>query len=179
MTAISTAKSVASSENGVFKMLRRHLSLDKGQALIELALVLPVFTLMLVGIAEFGRLAYASIEVNNAARAAASYAAQTNTTAADSTNITLAAKQDAADIVSSDLTATPAYSCSCESNTGTITALNSCSKTDVNLTACASPSRIVVFVQVNTSAPVATLFHFPGFPSTVTLQGQATVRVQQ
>ncbi len=77
-------------------MLRHRMTPDNGQAFVELALVLPVFTLMLVGIAEVGRLAYASIEVNNAARAGVAYAAQTNTTAADATNITLAAKQDAA-----------------------------------------------------------------------------------
>jgi Flp pilus assembly protein TadG len=152
---------------------------DNGQAFVELALVLPLFTLLLVGIAEFGRLAYASIEINNAARAGVAYAAQTNTTAADSTNITLAAKQDAANFVSSSLSATPAYSCYCESSTGTMTSFASCDKSVANLTTCASPSRIAVFVQVNTSSQVATLFHFPGVGSTVTLQGQAIMRVQQ
>jgi Flp pilus assembly protein TadG len=164
------------------QMLRRDLRLSKGQAFVELALVLPVFTLLLVGIAEVGRLAYASIEVNNAARAGVSYAAQTSTTAGDNQTtggIVLAAKQDAGDIFSGNLTVTPTYSCSCEGPTGTITSFASCDKSVTNLTSCPSTSRIVEFVQVNTSAPVGTLFHFPGIPSTVTLRGQATMRVQQ
>jgi Flp pilus assembly protein TadG len=160
-------------------MLRHRMKPDNGQAFIELALVLPVFTILLVGIAEFGRLAYASIEISNAARAGVAYAAQTNTTASDTTNITLAAKQDAADFVASSLTATPTYACYCESSTGTMTSLASCTSTNTNLTTCASPSRIAVFVQVNTSSPVATLFKFPGVASTFTLRGQATMRVQQ
>jgi Flp pilus assembly protein TadG len=158
-------------------MLRRHLPRDKGQAFVELALVLPVFTLMLVGIAEVGRLAYASIEVNNAARAGAAYAAQDNTTAADTTNIQLAATQDAPDLTS--LSATPSYSCTCESNTGTMTAPGACTGISTASGSCPSPSRIVVYVQVNTTAPVATLFHFPGIASSVTLRGQAIMRVQQ
>jgi Flp pilus assembly protein TadG len=179
MTPITATNSFASSEKEVLKMLQRDLSLDKGQAFVELALVLPVFMMLLVGVVVVGRLAYASIEVSNAARAGAAYAAQTSTTAADSTNITLAAKQDGSNIISSDLTVTPTYSCSCESNTGTIASLNSCSSADANLTTCGGTSRIVVVVQVNTSAPVGTLFHLPGIPSTVTLRGQAIMKVQQ
>jgi Flp pilus assembly protein TadG len=153
-------------------MFRCDLREDKGQAFVELALILPIFILLLVGVAEVGRLAYASIEVSNAARAGVAYAAQSHTHAADGPNITNAAKADAPNITS--LTATPSYSCSCESSTGTITALGSCS-----LTACPSPSRIVVDVQVSTTAQVATIFHFPGIPSTVTLNGYATMRTEQ
>jgi TadE-like protein len=179
MTAKSTTNSFARSEKEVLKMLQRHLSPDKGQAFVELALVLPVFMMLLVGVAEVGRLAYASIEVNNAARAGVAYAAQTSTTAADSTNITLAAQQDGSNIISSDLTVTPTYSCSCESNTGTMSSLNSCGKADANLTTCGGTSRIVVIVTVDTAAPVGTLFHFPGIASTVTLRGHAVMRVLQ
>jgi hypothetical protein len=44
---------------------------------------------------------------------------------------------------------------------------------------CPSPSRIVLYVQVTTTAPVNTIFHFPGIPSTVTLRGFATMRAEQ
>ena len=100
-------------------MLRRNLRENNGQAFIELALVLPIFILLLVGAAEVGRLAYASIEVSNAAHAGAVYAAQTHTTAQDAANIQLAATRDAPDVTS--LTATATYSCSCESSTGVMT----------------------------------------------------------
>jgi Flp pilus assembly protein TadG len=158
-------------------MFRRNLGEDKGQAFVELALVLPIFILLLVGAVEVGRLAYASIEVSNAARAGVAYAAQNHTTAEDSTNIQLAANNDAPEITS--LTATPSYSCSCEGSTGTMTTFASCSNTVANLTTCPSPSRIVLYVQVTTSAPVNTIFHFPGIPSTVTLRGFASMRAEQ
>jgi Flp pilus assembly protein TadG len=158
-------------------MFRSDLREDKGQAFVELALVLPIFILLLVGVAEVGRLAYASIEVSNAARAGVAYAAQNHTTAADTNNIKTATSNDAPEITS--LTPTTSYSCSCESSTGTITALTSCSATNTNLTTCPSPSRILVDVQVTTTAQVDTIFHFPGIPSTVTLRGFATMRAEQ
>lgn len=175
MRTRSATNSADSLEIGLPR-LRRSLAPDRGQALVEVALVIPIFTLLLVGIVEVGRLAYAAIEVNNAARAGAAYASQTHTTAADSANIQLAATQDAPDVTS--LTATPSYSCTCESTTGTMTSQDAgCTKT--NLTNCASPSRIVLFVTVNTTAPINTAFHFPGIPTTVTMYGQATMRVVQ
>jgi Flp pilus assembly protein TadG len=158
-------------------MRRNGSDREWGQALVETALVIPIFTLMLVGIVEVGRLSYASIEVSNAARAAVSYAAQNHTTAVDTTNIQNAATQDAREVTS--LTATPSHACYCESSGGSLTALASCSSTDTNLTTCASPSHIVLFVTVNTTAPIDTAFHFPGIPSSITLRGQATMRVEQ
>jgi Flp pilus assembly protein TadG len=158
-------------------IIRQKLAEDAGQSLVELALVLPLFVLLLFGAVEVARLAYASIEVNNAARAGASYAAQNHTTASDTTNISLAATNEAPNITS--MSATTSYSCYCESSTGTITSLSSCSSGVTNLTTCASPSRIVETVTVNTSAPVDTAFHFPGIPNSITLQGQAMIRVEQ
>ncbi len=158
-------------------MLRRNLRENSGQAFIELALVLPIFILLLVGAAEVGRLAYASIEVSNAAHAGAVYAAQTHTTAQDATNIQLAATRDAPDVTS--LTATATYSCSCESTTGVMTLSGSCTGISTAVGSCPSPSRIVLYVQVTTAAPVDTLFHLPGIPSTVTLRGFASMRAEQ
>jgi Flp pilus assembly protein TadG len=159
------------------KMLRHNLRENSGQAFIELALVLPIFILLLVGAAEVGRLAYASIEVSNAARAGVAYAAQSHTTAQDATNIQLAASRDAPDITS--LTATPTYSCSCESSTGVMTAPAACTGISTGVGSCPSPSRIVLYVRVTTAAPVNTLFHLPGIPSTVTLRGFASMRAEQ
>jgi Flp pilus assembly protein TadG len=165
------------SKKGRPPMSRYHPSEDIGQAFVELALVLPIFILLLIGAAEVGRLAYAAIEVNNAARAGVAYAAQTHTTASDTANITLAATQESPDITS--LTATPSISCSCESSAGAIPTPGSCSTTTINVTTCPNPSRIVEYVQVNTTAPVNTIFHFPGIPNSVTLNGQAIMRVEQ
>jgi Flp pilus assembly protein TadG len=158
-------------------MFRREASESSGQAFVELALVFPVLILLLVGAVEVGRLAYASVEVSNAARAGVSYGAQNSTTAADLNNIQLAAIQDAPDLTV--LSANATQSCSCETAGGAISAFGSCSSTVANLTTCPSPSRIIQYVQVQTSAAVPTLFNFPGIPATITLRGYAIMRVQQ
>jgi Flp pilus assembly protein TadG len=142
---------------------------DMGQSFVELALVLPIFILLIVGAAELGRLAYASIEVSNAARAGVAYGAQNHITASDNAGIQLAATKDALNVTS--LVATATQSCSCSDGTA-ITCANAA-------TNCVSPARIIEFVQVNTVAAVNTGFRYPGFGSSFTLRGQAIMRVQQ
>ena len=55
----------------------------RGQALVEFAILLPVFLLLLVVAVDFGRLFFTYIQINNAAREAANYAIHdpTNTVA--------------------------------------------------------------------------------------------------
>jgi Flp pilus assembly protein TadG len=53
--------------------------------MIEFALIMPMFTLLLAGAADFARFAYASIEVSNAARAGVQYGMQILNTALDLT----------------------------------------------------------------------------------------------
>ena len=142
---------------------------ESGQSFVELALVLPFFILLLVGVAEVGRLAYASIEVANAARAGVAYGAQNHVTASDTPNIQLAATQEAPNITG--LIATPALACSCSDGTSITCA-------DAGTT-CVSPARIIESVTVTTSAPVSTVFKFPGISNTITFQSAATMRVQQ
>src|SRR4029077_3574149 len=56
---------------------------SRGQSMVELAIVVPVLALLLVASADFARVFYFSITVNNAARAGAQYGSQTLATAAD------------------------------------------------------------------------------------------------
>ena len=49
-------------------ILRRHGGSRRGQTLVEFALILPIFLLLLVGIFDFGRAIYAYNTVSNAAR---------------------------------------------------------------------------------------------------------------
>jgi Flp pilus assembly protein TadG len=142
---------------------------DAGQALIELALIMPIFTVLLAGAGDFARLAYAGIEVSNAAGAGVQYGAQNRITALDIAGMKLAATNDGADV--SSIQATASNSCVCTDGTS-ITCANAA-------TACVSPARTLQYVQVNTSAEVSPFFHYPGLPATFNLQGQATMRVQQ
>jgi Flp pilus assembly protein TadG len=142
---------------------------ERGQAFVELALVLPIFVLLLVGAAEIGRIAFATIEVSNAARAGVSYGAQNHATASDSSGIQTAAIQDGPDLT--DLQAVATRACTCSSGT-TITCANAAAN-------CLAPSRIIEYVQVQTSAVVGTVFKFPGIPNSITLNGYAIMRVEQ
>ncbi len=49
-------------------MIQRFRKSEHGQALVEMALVLPLFFLLLFGVIEMGRVGYAYITVSNAAR---------------------------------------------------------------------------------------------------------------
>ena len=153
------------------RLLRRlGLSGDYGGALVELALMIPIFILLLVGGAEFGRLEYFSVEVADAARAGAVYGAQSAATASNTSEIQSEAANDAPDLaIIATLTVTPTTVCDCSNGT---------SITCANTTACVRPARVVKYVQVNTSAPVNTILHYPGLPSTYTLQGQAIMRIE-
>ena len=50
-------------------MIRRFRKGEQGQALVEIALVLPLFFLLLFGVIEMGRVGYSYITVSNAVRA--------------------------------------------------------------------------------------------------------------
>jgi len=171
MTNLSetTAQSVAIKPGSDTLALRPGLHRDVGQAMVELALLMPIFVLLIVGAAEFGHLAYAAIEVANAARAGGAYGAQNHITASDNTNIQLAATDDGANVTS--LTATSSHFCSCSTG-GSVSCTNA-------LASCPSPARIIEYVQVNTAASVSPIFNYPGISKTFTVTGQAIMRVEQ
>jgi len=159
------------------KKLRRGLlkdhavvSKDAGQSLIELALTLPLLVLLLIGVAELGRLAYYSVEVSNAARAGVAYGAQNHVTASNLAGMRTAAQNDAGNITLATTTAT--NSCACSS---AYTTTSACTTTF----SCSGTNRIIEYVQVNTTATVSPLFKYPGVSKTYTLNGQAVMRVEQ
>ena len=143
---------------------------DTGHALVELALTLPVLVLLLIGAAELGRLAYYSIEVSNAARAGVAYGAQNHVTASNFTGMQTAAQNDARNITLTTNTATNSCACS-----NAYTATSACSTTF----SCSGTNRIIEYVQVDTTATVSPMFHYPGASKTYTLTGQAVMRVEQ
>jgi len=63
------------------RAVRRRVDCQSGQSLMEFAIILPLLLLLLVGVIEIGRYAYASILVGNAARAGAAFGAQDHFTA--------------------------------------------------------------------------------------------------
>jgi Flp pilus assembly protein TadG len=151
---------------------------ESGNALIELAFSLPLFLVLILGTAEIANLAWASVQVNNAARAGAAYASQSRANSAPTnTNIGVAAQNEAPKLITSPSTqVTSTQLCSCVDSSGSSTSITC----DTNaLTNCPAPGTIQVAVQVNVQAPVTPLVHYPGLPATYTISAQATMGVAQ
>ena len=68
----------------------RERRLLEGQSVVELALVVPLMTLLLVGAVDLGRLFYAKVTVANAARVAAEFATNTNVLVTSNNNVATA-----------------------------------------------------------------------------------------
>src|SRR5579875_2136007 len=94
---------------------------EYGQGMVELALCLPLFLLLILGAAEIGSIAWDSIEINNAAHAGAQFASLSHANASNANNsIETAVKDDLPASLSSIVTfpTAPTQSCACISTTG-------------------------------------------------------------
>ncbi len=158
-------------------ILWARLRRDSGQALIETAVSVSFMVLLMLGAVEFGYVAYAAIEVSNAARAGVQYAAMNGGAIQDYPGILNAAAADAKEIAAlsgQNFTANVA-SVSCVCADGTVPA-----DSTVCMAAgdCAS-SHLITSVTVKTQATFPLFLHMPGFGSTFTLYGQAVEKVLQ
>jgi Flp pilus assembly protein TadG len=150
---------------------------EEGGALVETALSMTFLIVLLLGAVEFGRLAYAAIQVNSAAKAAAQYGAQSRTTAADIAGMTSAARNEyfgGAALQLTSPTATTGTSCVC-ANTGNAA---TCSINSVTAPACPG-SVMEVTITVQTQTSFNPLFHVPGLAGPFTLTGTAKQKVLQ
>jgi Flp pilus assembly protein TadG len=157
---------------------------EEGSSIIELSLVLYFFLIpMLLGIFGVGMLVYDSIEVSEAARDGASYAAftfrdQGTLDATSLANITTFTKSAEPNIPASALalpatTAPVIVTCGCLATGSSAQVTGSC--VAVGPGTCSSPTPNL-FVTVRTQANVAPLVNlsFLGFPATVRLNGSST-----
>lgn len=139
--------------------------------MVELALALPVLILLLLVAADFGRLFYVWIAVNNAARAGAQYGSQTVITAANSAGMILAATTDGANITGLCTSGYPCAATQCTCITGTSVPV--CSGSAYN---CANAPK-ATYVEVDVQAPFNTLVSYPGIPSSITVSAKAIMQV--
>lgn len=168
---------------------RRKAAIQSGQTLLEVALLTPLLVLLLLGVIEMGRYAYAGILVGNAARAGAAYGAQSVALSSQTANIIAAADNDYLQNgqPASTLTVTSSTSCGCDS-AGTISMQTNACSTQANpgitttIDTCqgtTSPTgnHWVVMVSVTASGQFSSLFSYPGIPSPITITRTATMRV--
>jgi Flp pilus assembly protein TadG len=127
--------------------------------------------LMLLGTAELARIAYAAIEVTNAAHSAAVYAASSMAATADTTGISNAAASDSPNLVGGNAISvvTPVtVSCTC-SNTAYVP--TSCSD---NTTCQSNGAGMIATVTVQTQTTFSPMVSLPGWKPSITLMGKST-----
>lgn len=153
----------------IFSRIGRFLRGETGASIAELALITPMFFLILTGSIDFARAYYLSMEVSGAAQAGATYGASHHT---DTTGITTAAEGGAFDIPTANLTVTPTYGCECANATiGSTNSSLNCSSTPT-----CTGSNLVYWEKVTASTTFSPLFPWPGVPSSMTFTQAAVMR---
>jgi Flp pilus assembly protein TadG len=151
------------------------LSDESGNAIVELALVVPlVFVPLLLGSMELAQVVFDSIEVSNAAHAGANWGMMNSTSTGLDTGITTAAQGEAMDFGTS-LTVTPTvyWACSAALSGTQYTSLSAA------MSGCTGTSNHPLeMIKVVTSAPVTIPIKCPGLPSTFTLTGLSVTETE-
>jgi len=153
------------------------LKREDGQALVETALSMTVLIVMMLGAVEFGRLAFFAIEVSNSAKAAAQYAAQSHTTAADLAGMQQAAKNEYSNPAALTLispTSTSGYTCTCVGSTVAV----SCTNNSLTSPSCPG-SYMEVTVTIQTQVSFDPGIHIPGLPGPFQIKGAVKQKVLQ
>jgi len=119
----------------------------EGASFVELALVLPLFLMMLIPVVDLGRGFYAAIEVASAAHAGAMYGVENPS---DTDGMIQAAKGGASNL--SNVSATAAYGCECSDGTSDVASCTSTPSCTYNY---------VTYVDVTVTVPTAPFSAIP------------------
>ena len=137
-------------------------SREAGSGLVELALIMPLFLLVLVVLVDLGRAYYYAISISSAAHAAAVYGIRNPT---DTSGIQSAASSSASDI--SSVTTSASYGCECHDGSSDVPQCStapSCSQNYVN------------YVSVTSTATFKPVLPYPGIPNSFTFSRTARLR---
>ena len=146
---------------------------ERGQSLVELAFVVPLLLLLLVGIIEIGRFAYYSILVANAARAGAISMGRK----AWRPPRTLRESLRRAPTMLTGITAPNTLMVTFDANSADAQpqTLGPCGA----LAVCVKPEHPLVYVQVTAIGSFESLFNYPGLPGTFNVTSVQEMRVAQ
>ena len=139
----------------------------RGQAIVEMAIVLPLLLLLFVGIIDFGRIYYTTMTVAHAARAGAQYGAQNNGTSTDINGMQQAGLDAAGDVPGVTVTARQYCQCASGQVVDCILDTDTCAEGVPQL-----------FVEVTADKVYTTMLSYPGIPSTNDVTRRVTLRVQ-
>jgi len=148
-------------------MVRRSATKQRGAAIAELAVALPVLTLVMLGVVDFARVWVQSAAVENAAHAGAQYGAQTASYAEDTAGIYAAVMADLNASAVDEETYTVESERFCECDGADLDCDDSCG-TDTKR----------VYVRVRVNSEFETLFDYPGIPSPLDVSREVKVRAR-
>ncbi len=139
---------------------------SKGTAAVELALMIGILMLILMGTIDVARVFYSAVTVDDASRAGAQYGIRSNGFTSDISGMEGAAADNAQDL--GTVTTTPERYCRCEGGS-----------TDVNCVTGTCPEGVPqVYVRVETQRDFNTAFAYPGLPHVIPPSSATTFRVQ-
>jgi Flp pilus assembly protein TadG len=136
----------------------------RGSALVELALVTPLFLLLVAGVLDYGFALRTAAAVATAAHAGAQYGSGSASNANNSTGIRAAAQNSEPNL--KNMTVTPVVYCQCPGRVAV-----SCGGSCVTGT-------MLIYVQVTASTNATTFLRYTGMPFAGTVKAQATMRAQ-
>ena len=135
--------------------MRRRTRYQRGQSLVEFALLLPILLIIVLGVTDFGRLYFAYVSVTNAARNGAHYASASTEKAADLDGIRGAALADTENLLNTSPT---------NPDVSAQTGLDGQGKT---------------YTSVTVNYTFETLLPWPGVPDSVDMQRTVRMRVAE
>ena len=149
------------------KLLQAMGKAEDGSSLVELSLLVPILSLMMMGVVDLGRGYYLAIEVSHSANAGAVYGSQNPTDKIGMQNAAVADAADVAGFSTSNVTVTTGCECSDGSSpSSNCSVVPTCSANVVN------------FVQVRTAFTYQTMIPYPGIPNTLLLTGNSRMRAE-
>lgn len=147
---------------------KRERERERGSAMMELAVVLPLLLVTTVGLVDFGRAAYEAIEVENAAHSGAAYGARSKGLAADEEGIEDAAIADfGEDVDADDVDIESERYCECSDG----------DEVDCD-DGCDDGATPLMYVRVRVDKDFETLLEYPGVPAEINLAREVHLRVQ-
>jgi Flp pilus assembly protein TadG len=138
-----------------------------GAVLIEMAIMLPIFTVIMLGALDFSRLFFAAIELGNAVTAGVQYGARATSMANNTSGISSTVANDAANLTG--VSATSTSYCTCPGSSTAVGCTSTCAGGYGN------PK---LYVSVTGTYTYSTLVDWPGIPHTVSLTRTAIMRAR-
>lgn len=153
----------------------KHIKSESGASAVELALLLPLLVLLLLGTIDFGRVFYGAITITNAARAGASEGSLGLVRSGQKADIETRVCNEAATLNLCTFPDIPEVVveryCECPEGTETVPPL-----CDFDDTSCGQLP--LVFLKVGVNWTFNTIVDYPGIPDSINIYREAIMRVQ-